>query len=360
MNGVGLYIHVPYCRVACPYCDFVKKPIQGDAPEAFSQALCKEISAAADGGPAHAIFFGGGTPSLITQEALVAIMDTLNKSFDLQSPEVSIEANPDDVTRERCAQWKSLGVNRIMLGVQSFDDETLRYLGRCHDSAIAREACEIVASEFDNWGLDLIFGARPSSSFEQSLETCIEFSPPHVSTYGLTYEERTPFWRRRSDAIEEDDSLSLYRMAMDRLSGLTHYEVSNFAREGHESRHNGIYWRNEDYLGFGPGAYSYRDGTRSRNHPAIAGYLNDPGRKSEQLELSAREIRVETLIQHFRTRRGLARAYYKARFGNSPDKDFGEELAGLEKRGLLDSNAERIWPTREGYELNNEIGLALV
>lgn len=287
-------------------------------------------------------------------------MDTLNGSFDLQSPEVSLEANPDDVTRERCAQWKSLGVNRIMLGVQSFDDEALRYLGRCHDSAVAREACEIVASEFDNWGLDLIFGARPSSSFVQSLETSIEFSPPHVSTYGLTYEERTPFWRRRSEAIEEDDSLSLYRMAMDRLSGHIHYEVSNFAKVGFESRHNGIYWRNEEYIGFGPGAYSYRDGIRARNHPGIARYLDEPGRKSETLTLDPREIRVETLIQHFRTRNGLARAYYEERFGSTLDKDFGEELARLEKRGLLDRNTERIWPTREGYELNNEIGLALV
>ena len=360
MTGLGLYVHVPYCRVACPYCDFVKKPIDGDVPEEFGPAICQEIAAAGGGVPAQSIFFGGGTPSLLSPDALAAIMETLRGHFDLQSPEVSLEANPDDVTHESCAMWKRVGVNRINLGVQSFDDETLRYLGRCHDSATAREACEIVASEFDNWGLDLIFGARPSSSFERSLDICNDFAPPHVSTYGLTYEERTPFWQRRAEAIAEDDSLTLYRMATDRLSEYAHYEVSNFARAGCESRHNGIYWRNEEYLGFGPGAYSYRAGIRSRNHPAIAGYLDDPGRKSETLELNGREIRVETLIQHFRTRRGLARAYYEERFGNPLGTDFGEDLAGLERRGLLECDTERIWPTPEGYELNNEIGLALV
>jgi oxygen-independent coproporphyrinogen-3 oxidase len=351
---------MPYCRVACPYCDFVKKPISGDVPGEFGQALCREIAAGSKGLPAQSVFFGGGTPSLLTPDALAAIMETLRTHYDMQSPEVSLEANPDDVTLERCRAWQGAGVNRIMLGVQSFDDETLRYLGRCHDSKTARKACGIVASEFDNWGLDLIFGARPSPSLAKSLDVCIEFSPPHVSTYGLTYEERTPFWKHRAEAIEDDDSLALYRMAMDRLVEYAHYEVSNFARPGSESRHNGIYWRNEEYHGFGPGAYSYRGRIRSRNHPGVPGYLKDPGRKSETLELNAQEIRVETLIQHFRTRRGLAAAYYEARFDTPLAADFGEELDGLTRRGLLEGDGKRIWPTRKGYELNNEIGLALV
>ncbi len=413
-NPIGIYVHVPYCRVACPYCDFVKRPIDGDAPDAFTGALIREIEFFDGPSTARSIFFGGGTPSLLTEQSFTRIFDALHRRFDLggrassraaaphsetrlartlalphpviarsgvcdeaissadrsplaRSPilspvEISIEVNPDDVTPSRARFWRELGVNRLSLGVQAFDDDVLRFLGRCHDTATARRACEIVASEFDNWGIDLIFGAKPPDRWIASVTECLSFAPPHVSTYALTYEERTPFWNQRADAVDDDTALDQYRHAMDALgaAGYAHYEVSNFAKPGFESAHNLIYWRNETYAGFGPGAVGYIGGVRMRNVPRIAAYLDRPGEKEESLRLTDRETKVETLIQHFRTRAGISRAAYRDRFGTDLDAEFGDEIQGLVARGLLADSGHVVAPTRTGYELNNEIGLALV
>lgn len=366
MNGqsIGIYLHIPYCRVACPYCDFVKRPVDGDAPDAFTGSLIREIEVFEGPAEARSIFFGGGTPSLLTNSAFQRIFEALHRRFELveSEVEVTIEVNPDDVSRERARFWRELGVNRLSLGVQSFDDEVLRFLGRCHDSALARRACAIVAEEFDNWGIDLIFGAKPPGAWTATVAACARFAPPHVSTYALTYEERTPFWNQRHEAVDDDVSLDQYRHAMDSLGavGYGHYEVSNFAKPGYESAHNLIYWRNESYAGFGPGAVSYIRGVRARNASNIAAYLQRPGKKEESLPLGEREMKVETLIQHFRTRAGITRETYRTRFGTELDVDFGPVLASLTSRKLIADDGARLSPTRVGYELNNEIGLALV
>lgn len=357
---LGVYIHVPYCRVACPYCDFVKQPISGEAPGQYADAVAREISAFEGPREAQSLFFGGGTPSLLTPSDLDTIFAAFHRRFDTASPEISMEVNPDDVTEERAAHWRSRGVNRITIGVQSFDDATLKYLGRCHDAQTARRACDIIARTFENWGLDLIFGAPPIDAWRFSLAECVTIGPPHVSTYSLTFEQNTSFWRRRNEAIDPDDSLDLYRMGMDALAGWDHYEISNYARDGFQSAHNCIYWRNEEYAGFGPGAYSYLDGVRSRNAPHINRYLTFPGVKSETLSLTEDEIKVETLIQHFRTRCGITDDYYAQRFGAPLDDAFGTALRELQSRGLLECHEQGHRPTQKGYELNDEIGLALL
>lgn len=362
-ESIGIYIHVPYCRVACPYCDFVKRPVDRDAPDAFTDALIREIVSFEGPAEARSIFFGGGTPSLLTETSFTRIFDALRARFRTDpNAEISIEVNPDDVTIERARFWRGLGVNRLSLGVQSFDDEVLRFLGRCHNTTVARRACEVIATEFENWGIDLIFGAKPPEAWDASVAECARSAPPHVSTYALTYEERTPFWGRRHDAIDDDVALHQYRHAMDALgeAGYGHYEVSNFARPGFESAHNLLYWHNRPYAGFGPGAVGYVNGVRVRNISRIANYLERPGEKEESLTLSPRETRVETLIQYFRTRIGITREEYRTRFGTGIDADFGTALSGLVHRGLIADTGDRLSPTRLGYELNNEIGLALV
>ncbi len=359
---VGIYIHVPYCRVACPYCDFVKRPTPGDAPEEFADALCREIAEYVGPTSARSIFFGGGTPSLLSEKAFARIFEALGSQFQIAEGEITIEVNPDDVTPERARFWHELGVNRLSLGVQSFDNEVLKFLGRCHDADTARRACGLVGEHFDNWGIDLIFGAKPPEAWDASIAECLRFAPPHISAYGLTYEERTPFWKQRHQAISEDIALEQYRHAMNalRAAGYTHYEVSNFARPGFESAHNLIYWHNEEYAAFGPGAVSYLGGVRARNLSNISAYLTQPGAKEETLILLPREVKVETLIQHFRTRAGITRAAYRARFGCAIEDDFGDTMHTLAARGLIADDGERLSPTQLGYELNNEIGLALV
>ena len=165
----GIYIHVPYCRVACPYCDFVKKPVEGDAPAAFAEAVSAEIRAFEGADDVGSVFFGGGTPSMLGKDALRSIFESIHARFTLCDPEISLEANPDDVREDLLWCWRDLGVNRLSLGVQSFDDDVLAYLGRCHDAGCARKACAMVAHRFENWGMDLIFGARPVEAWGPTL-----------------------------------------------------------------------------------------------------------------------------------------------------------------------------------------------
>jgi oxygen-independent coproporphyrinogen-3 oxidase len=356
----GVYIHIPFCRTLCPYCDFVRQPIAGNVPATFVDALCREIAEFEGPDEASSVFFGGGTPSLLDPGSLERILTAVRDRFRLDGAEISVEANPDDVRADLADVWRSLGVNRVSLGVQSFDEHVLRYLGRRHDAEGARRACVIVAERFENWGMDLIFGARPVEAWAATLSECVRFAPRHVSAYGLTYEAGTPFSARVNDAADDSVWLDLYREASAALSVYDHYEISNFCMPGYACRHNLVYWRNLEYAGFGPGAYAFVDGVRARNAVALDDYLAAPGHKVEALALTQDEIRIETVIQHCRLREGLSKAVYLERFGHTLDEDFGPRIQSLIQRGLLEQDADTVRPTTLGFELNNEIGLALV
>jgi oxygen-independent coproporphyrinogen III oxidase len=357
---LGIYLHIPYCKTLCPYCDFVKERSRTTVPEEFVAALCQEIEAFEGPREAVSVFFGGGTPSLLTEEGLEAILASLHQRFGLDGAEITLEANPDDLSPERVKTWRGLGVNRVSLGVQSFEEKVLRYLGRRHDADAARRACEWVGACFDTWSLDLIFGAPPVEAWAATLAEAVQIGPPHISAYNLTYEVGTPFEKRADQAIPDDIALRMFREAEEALGDYDHYEISNYAKPGHPSRHNLIYWHNEDYAGFGTGAYSYIDGIRARNAVTADAYLRAPGEKIEAEEIDSHATRLETLIQHFRLEAGMKKGYYEARFGNGVGQDFGDTLDALVARGLLAEDDVRIWPTPEGYYLNNEIGLALI
>lgn len=359
---IGIYLHVPYCRTLCPYCDFVKARSKTGVPEGFIDAICSEIERYAGPREAGSVFFGGGTPSLLSPAQLGRILVSLDRHFRLQSPEITVEVNPDDVTEEGVRAWVDAGVNRVSLGVQSFDDRVLRKLGRRHDAQKAGDACSIVGRFVPNWNIDLIFGAQPIEAWGTTLQRTVAMGAPHVAAYGLTYEPGTPFEKRTHEAVDDETGLGLFQEAEAALgaAGYGHYEVSNYARPGHESAHNLLYWHNLAYAGFGPGAYSFLGGVRARNHAGLEDYLRDPGGKEESLALTEREVMVETLIQHFRLRAGLPRARYTARFGRPPEADFGEALAALARRGLIVEEGGHLRPTAQGFYLNNEIGLALV
>jgi len=357
----GVYIHIPFCRTKCPYCDFVSVPVGGDPPDAFVDALCREIAAFDGPDRADTLFFGGGTPSLVPPADLERVLEAVRRRFRLApDAEITLEANPDDVTTERVSAWRGLGVNRLSLGVQSFDDRVLAWLGRRHDADGARRAVERTAAVFDNWSMDLIFGGRPHEVWGKTLRETADLSPPHVSAYGLTFEEGTPFAARRDQAVDEDTALSLYREARRMLAAHDRYEISNFCLPGRACRHNLLYWRNEEYAGFGPGAYSFTGGMRAHNPADLEAYLRAPGEKAEALALTVQEVKVETLIQHFRLRAGIMAEHYRDRFGASLETDFGAVLAALAGRGLLEWDGRAARPTVAGFELNNEIGLALV
>lgn len=359
-SSLGLYVHIPFCRTRCPYCDFNRVTIDGAVPDAFVAALCREIAEFEGPAVAKSIFFGGGTPSLLDPVALFDIVDAVRARFQVEGAEFTMEANPDDVTPALTAAWEDAGVNRVSLGVQSFDDRVLRFLGRRHDSRTAHHACEQVGATFRNWAMDLIFGAHPVDTWDTTLRSCLAHQPPHVSTYGLTYETGTPFEHLAHSAIEEAVWLGLYREAETRLAEYDHYEISNYARPGFQCRHNLIYWHNEEYAGFGPGAFSFVNGVRAKNADDVQAYIDNPVERAESLELSEHEVRVETVIQHLRLESGLPREYYRQRFGSDVMDDFGGPLDVLQDRGLVVTDAVAIRPTRLGFELNNEIGLELV
>ena len=357
----GVYIHVPFCRTRCPYCDFVSEAVPGCPPDSYVDALIREIDAYHGEPHAETVFFGGGTPSLLSPRQLERVLAALHRSFQIADvTEITLEANPDDLHPDLPRQWRELGVNRVSLGVQSLDDRVLRYLGRRHDADTALRALEMVGSVFENWNMDLIFGAPPPDAWHTTLARTAALGPPHVAAYGLTYEPGTPFGARAGEALDEDTSLEQYRAAETALKDWDHYEISNFAREGRQCRHNLVYWHNDDYAGFGTGAYSFLNGVRSRNLGTTAAYLDRPGEKEEALSLTAGEVRVETVIQHLRLKTGLEKARYARRFGSRVENDFGAAIHRLLQRGLIVDNGVSLLPTARGFYLNNEIGLELV
>lgn len=361
---IGVYLHVPFCRTLCPYCDFVKRPLEGAVPEAFVKAIEAEIQRFEGPNEIVSIFFGGGTPSLLGRDALKRIIDAIGRRFrnatGIDELEITLEANPDDVTLDLAEMWRDVGVNRVSLGVQSFNDEVLAYLGRRHDAECAKKACETVAERFENWSMDFIFGARPLEPWPDTLRECRAFGSPHVSTYALSYEDKTPFYKRRNDAIDDDAYVACVEAANGALDHVSRYEISNYAKPGYESRHNLIYWRNESYAGFGPGAYGFIDGVRYRNTPSVHDYIEQPGLRVESLVLEEREIRLETVIQHLRLTTGLSKSAYAKRFGSEVEADFGPELRQLASAGLIEVSPDAIEPSPKGLLLHNEIGLVLV
>ncbi|MBI1319967.1 MAG: radical SAM family heme chaperone HemW [Candidatus Hydrogenedens sp.] len=358
---LAIYVHIPFCKTLCPYCDFVKQRTAAGNRDAFTAAVTREILGFAGPREACSVFFGGGTPSQLEPAQLAAVTGALRERFDF-APEAewTLEANPDDVTDDAARGWLDAGINRVSLGVQSLDDQTLRYLGRRHNAAAARRACETVGRHFERWSLDLMFGAPPVERWDDTLRAVNEIDPPHVAAYGLTYEASTPFARRAHEALDDDAMLGLYQRMEAAFADYDHYEISNFAKVGQHSAHNLVYWRNEPYAGFGTGAYCFVDGVRARNHPGADDYLRAPGEKAEALRLSDHEVKLETVIQHLRLRTGLPRDYYAQRFGEPVEAEFGPALASLAARGLLADDGKVITPTREGFYLNNEIGLELV
>ncbi len=358
---IGVYVHIPFCRTLCPYCDFVKRRLDaGRVPGEFVDALCDEIARYDGPQNADSIFIGGGTPSLLEPGDLERILKTLDEHITLVDPEITIEANPDDVTPDLVADWQRADINRVSLGVQSFDDRVLEYLGRRHGADGARDACDAVASRFENWSLDLIFGARPLDAWTATLDECHRLAPPHFSAYGLTFEASTPFGQRADEAVDDEQFLLLCADIRGRLPDYQRYEISNYAKPGNQCRHNLHYWHNDEYAGFGPGAYSYLAGVRARNDSNLDRYLGAPGEKREAFQLTIDEQRVETIIQYLRLDTGLPTTEYAARFGAPPQQHFGPCIDELIERSLIVLDGETLRPTEKGFDLNNEIGLTLV
>lgn len=354
----GLYIHLPFCRVHCTYCPFA---VSTDIAlqDRYTDALIAEMGVRGKGELANSIFFGGGTPSRTSRENLSRIVVDLREKFVIDDgAEFSLEANPEDVTVDAIGFWRSLGVNRLSIGVQSFHDAELLPLGRIHGRAQALEAIRIAAKSGMRTSLDLILGLphQTPDSFRETLEIAIATGAGHVSLYMLDLEEGTALARQveegRVTLPDDDEVASLYTFAIERFAeaGFAQYEISNFAREGEECRHNLRYWRREEYLGFGIGAHSFAGDRRFANTRDIQRYIGGQREPEFAEVLGEGEVRRETIFLGLRQTAGI----------NYDDvvRLCGEEGIEWMDRGLSDGWLRRLGNrvafTPSGFLLSND------
>jgi oxygen-independent coproporphyrinogen-3 oxidase len=371
----SLYLHIPFCEKKCVYCDFYS--IETLAPmDTFLEALHREIDLYAEYGSKGAVgtvYLGGGTPSLLTPTQLEWIMVHLNTVFTIApEAEITVEANPGTVTRDKLAAYRSLGVNRISIGVQSFQDEELTFLSRIHTGAQAIECITRArAAGFGNVGLDLIYSlpGQTRDRWEKDLRTALDLSPQHISAYSLVVEHNTPLARMvRTKLITPnpaDAEADLFEYTMEEMAsgGYEHYEVSNFALPGYRSRHNSNYWSHVNYLGFGPSAHSFwrqapREGKRWANGASLSGYCEALGMQKRPVAfeetVGSRELANEHIFLGLRSG-GLDRTVLKSEFGVDLQPGAPEIIRQLAKEGraVVDGAVVRLTP--KGFLLCDEI-----
>ena len=326
----GIYIHVPFCSSRCIYCDFYSTTYGMEMRSAYVEALCREMAERKqelNGQEISTLYFGGGTPSLLSLEQMGKIVHALREHFNFSPDmEMTLESNPDDVTSNLADGWISLGFNRVSLGLQTFDDDILRLLRRRHTSATAKLAVQTLRDAgFNNITLDLIYGL-PRQSFkiwQNDVQQLLSLPVKHLSAYALSYEPGTVLTRMRdkgeiSEAEEEIiRKMYLYLIEASAKAGFEHYEISNFALPGYHSRHNSSYWNGVPYLGLGPGAHSY-DGkcTRRANDPDLMEYIKNTETVPCSFEhLDSVQLYEEYLLTGLRTARGISLAYVENNFG---------------------------------------------
>ena len=392
--AIALYVHIPFCETKCPYCDFNTYAAIEPLMPAYCAALRAEIAlwgglAAGKAGAARrvsSVFFGGGTPSYLPAEQIAGVMGAIRAAFSVMpDAEITLEANPGDFTQGKLEAYLDCGVNRLSIGVQSFDDGLLALLGRRHTADAAADAYRMAADAgFANISVDLMYGL-PRQRLEQwrrTLDRALELAPPHLSMYCLTLEGGTPMERRVADGRmpqpDADLAADMYVLAQDemRRAGYRHYEISNWALPGKRSRHNLAYWRNLPYLGVGPGAHSYLWGRRFANIRSPREYVRlmggDGARGGDGASACDAIIRAvpvvgeveridpplemaETLMMGLRLDEGISVAGFRERFGVTPAERYPDAIAELTAQGLLQARDGALALTARGRMVANAV-----
>lgn len=358
----GIYIHVPFCLRKCPYCDFYSVRYDADLAERYVRAVCRNLDALGDRDiQADTVYFGGGTPSLLTESQVYRISDSVQKNVHLYDPETTLEANPSSVGEDKLRGYFSAGVNRISFGVQSADDSQLRFLGRLHDFQKAVNAVESAARVgFGNISCDLMLGVegQDAYSLERTAERLLELPITHLSAYMLKIESGTPFDRDgiRARIADDDGMCGLYLRLCEimRSRGWEHYEISNFAKDGKRSRHNMKYWTLEPYIGIGCAAHSYFAGERTECHADIDSFVNGKVQKNVLLERDPDRFE-EYVMLSLRTSDGITRG----RLEELGSEELARRVFGraekLAQGGLCEVSDDRIRLTDNGFLLSNSI-----
>jgi oxygen-independent coproporphyrinogen-3 oxidase len=371
--AAGIYIHIPFCRARCSYCDFATGAYESALAERYIRAVAEEIRAfhlTEDAPGVETIYFGGGTPSLLTPSQAAHILDAVRDRFRVaERAEVTMEMNPGTVSLDGLREFHQLGINRASFGAQSFDDLELKRLGRTHTAEDTRRTFALLQEAgFRNVSFDLIAGlpAQSLNGWSRNLDEALRLRPEHLSFYILEVHEGTPLAdqiRRGAEPRPDDDlAAQMYRMMLERsgAEGYEHYEISNLCLPGYESRHNSKYWTGEAVYGFGCSAHSY-DGrhTRWSNERDAARYtvLVEAGKTPvvETIGLDERTRRAESIFLGLRLMRGISFSEHRTLFGADLREEYTADLARLSEAGLIEINDELVRLTTSGALFSNEV-----
>lgn len=361
----GLYVHIPYCVKKCNYCDFCSVPNgRAEVPTDYVKALSSEMLSYKQEPKIviDTVYFGGGTPSLLSVQHMEKIFDAIRESFSISDgAELTFEANPGTLTREKAEAFKELGFNRVSLGLQSVHEKEMKKLGRIHTyDEFVSAFSYLRAAGFDNINVDLMYGIphQTKESFADTLRTVVSLSPEHISAYGLMVEDGTPFFAERDKLPLPtlDEECDMYEICADILAdaGYEHYEISNYAKTGKRSRHNLIYWRSAEYIGVGASAHSFFGGKRYSNTDNVGDYISGVGIHSLIDEKDADKA-FEYAMLSLRLKDGMSLSNYRERFGVYFTEGKEGILSRLEAEGLLTLSNDRIALTERGFYLSNSI-----
>ncbi len=370
-----LYIHIPFCAKKCAYCDFLSGPADEQTVADYVTALRKEIESYKESAKNYevtTVFFGGGTPSLLSGEQMAELMNAIKDTFMLkEEAEITMEANPGTVTESNLSAYKEAGINRISFGLQSVKDEELRMLGRIHTFEEFLESYDMARKAgFHNINVDLISAipGQTLTSWEETLRTVIELQPEHISAYSLIVEEGTTFAKLYGEGCEkeellpdEDEERRIYERTEEMLkeAGYHRYEISNYAKDGYECRHNLGYWERKEYLGLGLGASSLLNETRFHNTEHMGTYLENAGnekllREDEEI-LTMQEQMEEFVFLGLRKMEGIREADFEKDFGQSIWDCYGENLRRVIEDGLLQKENGYLKLTKKGIDVSNYV-----
>ena len=367
-QSLGIYIHIPFCEKKCDYCDFLSGPANNVIKESYIKALLSEIKSYKNLREMYkvkTIFIGGGTPSSISPEYIKETLDYLNKYFDIEADEITIEANPGTLSKEKLQTYKEAGINRLSLGLQSTNKQELKLLGRIHTYEDFTENYHLARSlGFSNISIDLMSGLPGQSleSWEDTLQKVVDLSPEHISAYSLIIEEGTPFYERynEDDRNEETDRL-IYSKTKEILkeNGYNRYEISNYSKEGYESKHNISYWERTPYLGLGLGASSLINNIRYHNEEDINKYINNSSNHNllhkEINKLTKQECMEEFMFLGLRKTEGISKSAFKEEFAINIEEIYSDVLNQSIDEGVIEERGDYIHLTDYGLDISNYI-----
>jgi oxygen-independent coproporphyrinogen-3 oxidase len=364
---VALYIHIPFCTSKCRYCGFYSEPLKDHDADSVIKAIIKELGRYALGDMVRTVYIGGGSPSCLPKDILLRLIGEITKQC-LKVEEFTIEVNPGQVDKISLRQLRHSGINRLSIGGQSFNQNELEFLGRAHTAENIRRAVQAAKwAGFENISIDLIF-AIPGSTVESwgnSLQSALDLGVQHISAYSLSYEEGTPLQKAADDGevvvIDEETDCAMYEAAIEKLEagGFKQYEISNFARVGFECRHNLLCWANRPYIGIGPGASSYWQGTRCKNIADIKKYVMMTERGKSAVKESERpnavETACETAVLNLRRRSGIDFEEFKKQSGFDAAELFSVPLKKYKKLRLLEIKNGKVFLTQKALPIADSV-----